>query len=76
MAEINARHISDLLTYAVQHAKGKQHYLVADVCDIVGRYSSSMNEKDNDLLIKYIKDLYEGECDESKKHWMELIRSL
>ena len=76
MAEIKPKHITELLTYAVQHAKNKQSHLVADVCDIVGRYSSSMSHQDAGFLAQYISEFVDGEEPKSKAHWKELLRVL
>ena len=76
MSDVNPKHLSDLLTYSVQHAKGKQNHLVEDICDIVGRYSSSLTERDATFLSDYINSFINEESEKSKKHWLELIRVL
>jgi len=76
MAEISTTHVSHLLTYAVQHAKGKQPHLVADVCDIVGRYSNQMKASDAGFLVEYIEGFVQEEEASSKVHWLELLRVL
>ena len=76
MADTSTKHLTELLTYAVRYAKGKQPHLVADVCDIVGRYSNAMSPQDSGFLTEYIKEFVDGEKVEAKAKWKELLRVL